>query len=48
VLQRLPRVRERAGLNSSEIYRLIAVGTIPAPLKVGPRCSAWHAAEIDA
>jgi prophage regulatory protein len=48
VLQRLPRVRERTGLSSSEIYRRIAAGTFPAPVKIGPRCSAWHAAEIDA
>ena len=48
MLQRLPRVRERTGLSRSEIYRRINVGEFPAPVKIGPRCSAWHSAEIDA
>ncbi|MFC3815017.1 helix-turn-helix transcriptional regulator [Lysobacter sp. GCM10012299] len=39
---------ERTGLSSSEIYRRIAAGTFPAPVKIGARCSAWQAAEVDA
>jgi prophage regulatory protein len=35
-------------LSRSEIYRRIALGDFPAPVKLGPRASAWHTAEIDA
>jgi prophage regulatory protein len=47
-LERLPHVRARTGLSRSEIYRRIALGEFPAPVKLGPRASAWHTAEIDA
>ena len=47
-LERLPHVRARTGLSRSEIYRRIALGEFPAPVKLGPRASAWHAAELDA
>ncbi len=47
-LERLPHVRSRTGLSRSEIYRRIALGDFPAPVKLGPRASAWHTAEIDA
>ena len=47
-LQRLPEVKARTGLGSSEIYRRIAAGRFPAPVKLGERASAWSAAEIDA
>ena len=47
VPQRLPRVMERTGLSSSEIYRRIAAGTFPAPVKIGSRCSAWNSVEVD-
>jgi prophage regulatory protein len=47
VLERLPTVMYRTGLSSSEIYRSISVGRFPRPVKLGPRSSAWSAAEID-
>lgn len=47
-LERLPAVRARVGLGRSEIYRRIAAGTFPAPIKLGERASAWDAAEVDA
>jgi prophage regulatory protein len=47
-LERLSHVRSRTGLSRSEIYRRIALGEFPAPVKLGPRISAWHTAEIDA
>ena len=47
LLERLPRVRTRVGLSRSELYRRIALGTFPAPIKLGERVSAWNAAEVD-
>jgi prophage regulatory protein len=46
-LLRLPRVKARAGLSRSEIYRRIASGKFPAPVKLGKRASAWQSHEID-
>jgi prophage regulatory protein len=48
MLLRLPAVRERTGLSTSEIYRRIAKGQFPQQLKVGPKTAAWVAHEIDA
>lgn len=47
ILERLPSVKARTGLSRSEIYRRIATGTFPAPVKLGERASAWNAAEVD-
>ena len=47
VLERLPTVMYRTGLSSSEIYRRISMNRFPRPVKLGPRSSAWSAAEID-
>lgn len=46
-LERLPWVRARTGLSRSEIYRRVAAGTFPAPVKLGERASAWPASEVD-
>lgn len=46
-LERLPRVKARTGLCRSDIYRRIAAGDFPAPIKLGLRASAWNAAEVD-
>lgn len=46
-LLRLPEVRLRVGLSRTEIYRKIANGKFPAPVKLGERASAWSAAEVD-
>lgn len=46
-LERLPAVKARTALSRSEIYRRIALGDFPAPLKIGTRASAWNSAEID-
>ncbi|TXI44139.1 MAG: AlpA family transcriptional regulator [Lysobacter sp.] len=48
ILERLPQVRGRTGLSRSEIYRRIALGEFPAPIKLGLRASAWSKHEIDA
>lgn len=47
-LVRLPYVKLHTGLSRSEIYRRIAAGTFPAPVKLGERASAWDSREIDA
>lgn len=46
-LERLPQVMARVGLSRSEIYRRIAAGDFPQPVKLGERASAWNAAEVD-
>jgi prophage regulatory protein len=47
-LERLPAVKARTGLSRSEIYRRIALGDFPRPIKLGERASAWSTTEIDA
>jgi len=47
-LEKLPSVKTRTGLSRSEIYRRVAAGTFPQPVKLGERASAWNSAEIDA
>lgn len=47
-LLRLNSVVEICGLSRSTIYKLIAAGSFPAPLQLGPRAVAWPSTEIDA
>lgn len=47
-LERLWQVKARTGLSSSEIYRRIAIGDFPRPIKLGERASAWVSDEISA
>lgn len=47
-LERLPQVRARTGLSRSEIYRRIAAGDFPKPVKLGDRASAWAEHEVTA
>jgi len=47
VLLRLPEVKAHTGLSRSELYRRIAKGAFPAPVKIGARASAWSSAEIE-
>lgn len=46
-LLRLPEVKRRTGKSRSDIYRAIASGRFPRPIKIGDRASAWLAAEVD-
>jgi len=46
-LLRLPQVKAQTGLSRSELYRRIAIGSFPAPIKIGERASAWSSAEIE-
>lgn len=45
-LIRLPAVKAVTALSRSEIYRRIAAGTFPAPIKLGERASAWPEHEV--
>ena len=47
-LERLPQVKARTGLSRSEIYRKVALGDFPSPIKLGQRASAWPEHEITA
>ncbi|CAL79856.1 putative Prophage CP4-57 regulatory protein [Bradyrhizobium sp. ORS 278] len=44
---RLRTVLARTGLSRSTIYRKIAEGTFPAPLKISTNGSGWHDSEIN-
>lgn len=46
ILLRLPQVKARTGLSRSELYRRMAMGTFPSPIKIGTRASAWSSIEI--
>jgi prophage regulatory protein len=46
-LLRLREVTRRTGKSRSSVYRDVAAGTFPAPVKLGERASAWPAAEVD-
>lgn len=46
-LERLPSVLMRTGMGKSWIYREIAAGRFPPPVKIG-RFSAWNTAAVDA
>ena len=45
---KLPEVTERTGKKRSSIYRDIAAGVFPAPVKLGERASGWLEHEINA
>lgn len=47
ILERLPQVKARTGLSRSELYRRMAAGDFPQPVKLGTRASAWNASEVD-
>lgn len=46
-LERLPTVLARTGMGRSWVYREIAAGRFPRPVKIG-RASGWDACAIDA
>ncbi len=47
VLARLPDVLKMTGLGRSTIYRWIADGSFPPPVRLGPRAVAWRWADLD-
>lgn len=38
---RLPEVMQRTGLGKTTIYKFIAEGRLPSPIKLGGRSSGW-------
>ena len=47
-LIKLPTVKERTTLSTSELYRRIEAGTFPAQIKLGAKAVAWIEHEVDA
>lgn len=47
-LLRLPAVKDQTGLSRQSIYRLIAKGDFPSPVKLGKRTSTWDSREVEA
>jgi prophage regulatory protein len=46
-LARLPAVLKLTGLGRSTIYRWIAEGSFPAPVRLGPRAVAWRWSDLE-
>lgn len=46
-LKRLPEVKARCGLSRSEIYRRIAAGDFPKPIKLGERVGGTRSDGMD-
>ncbi|MFD1009078.1 helix-turn-helix transcriptional regulator [Oceanisphaera ostreae] len=44
---KLPAVKERTSLSTSEIYRRIEAGTFPTQVKLGAKAVAWLEHEIN-
>ncbi len=44
---RLPEVKHRTGLSKASIYRQIATGDMPPPIRLGPRAVGWRLADIN-
>jgi prophage regulatory protein len=47
LLARLPTVLRVTGLGRSTIYRLVAHGSFPRPVRVGLRAVAWRWSDLD-
>lgn len=47
-LIKLPAVKERTTLSTSEIYRRIEAGTFPAQVRLGAKAVAWLEHEVSA
>ena len=47
--ERLLRAKEVAGLigvSRSTLYRMVAAGQFPQPIRIGPRASRWRMSEV--
>ena len=45
--ERLPAVMARIGMSRAWLYKEMAAGRFPKPIKIGS-CSGWYAGQIDA
>ena len=48
ILLRLKAVMEMTGLKHAMLYKLIAEGKFPKPIKLTERCVAWLLSEVEA
>lgn len=46
-VERLPSVLARVGRSRASLYRDIAAGLFPGPVKIGARAVGWDAREVD-
>ena len=44
---RMPTVIQATGLGRPTIYRLVANGTFPPPVRLGPRAVGWRWSDLD-
>lgn len=47
-LLRIATVRHATGLSTATIYRKLAAGEFPEPVRLGARCTRWKAADVRA
>jgi prophage regulatory protein len=47
LLLRRPQVQMRTGLARSTLYRLIALGQFPPPVKIAGRAVAWPLSDVE-
>lgn len=45
---RLPAVKSRTGLSRTSVYKKIALGEFPPPIRLGARAVAWVESEVEA
>lgn len=41
------QLEEQLGLSRSSIYKMVADGLFPKPIKLGPRAVGWRADEVE-
>lgn len=46
-LIRKPHVLRRVGFGNTELYRRVAAGKFPKPVRIGARAVAWNSAEVE-
>ncbi len=47
-LLKISTVTQATGLSRASIYRRLAAGTFPAPVRLSTRCTRWQAADVRA
>jgi prophage regulatory protein len=47
-LLRITTVTQATGLSSATVYRKLAAGEFPQPVRLGSRCTRWKAADVRA
>jgi len=45
---RMPSVCEKIGLSAPTVYRMVAAGAFPAPVRIGARATGWVSEQVDA